>query len=315
MQDLFPIEEAVKVFSDPNSDTYAKYNAMFHLRTHKTEEAGQAFIDNYKNLGSSALLRHETMYIMGQMRLPSSYEFLKNHMNDPEEMPVVRHEAGEALANYHHLKDQCIAEMEKHWDCEEELLRSTVRVGIMKLKEWKGENDSNYGKFYGGTIEPAEPMTEEEVINYLEVDTNGLEGGELTKFLVERVREKIFVSYEEVDEYPKYRMSYYLRNVKTEESKRVLADMMKAENRKFVSALLRHEVAFILGQIYEGEEYVRNILKDVCYDEEEHPVVRHEAILAFWDIAQDEELVQRLESHEDQLVRESVICAIRMNED
>lgn len=317
MQGVIPVEEAKKTLQDPNSDTYAKYNALFHLRTHSTEEAGQALIASYEHLGSSSLLRHETMYIMGQMRLPSSFEFLKEHMNDPEEMPVVRHEAGEALANYHHIKDQCIAEMEKHWDSDVELLKSTVRVGIWKLKDWKGEAESNFGKMYGGTIEPAEPFTEEEVLEYLnlpEGELTGLEGEELTRFLVGKVGEKLLLPYEQVDEYPKYRMCYYLRNAKTKESKEVLATLLKAENRTVISALLRHEISFILGQVYEGEEYIRDILKGVCYDEEEHPVVRHEAILAFWDIVQDQELVDRLKNHEDQLIKESVVCAILMNE-
>ena len=304
---LMSIDEAKAQIQDPNSDSWAKYNALYHLRTHATPEVGQILIDSYPNLGTSSLLRHEVMYIMGQMRLPSSYPFLKAKMNDPEELPVVRHEAGEALANYHHMKEECLTEMQKHWDSPVELLKSTVRVGIHKLNNYKSDTESRYGKKYGGTIEPAEPFNEVELREFLKIAQDDQEAD-----LVALAREKLLSSYEEVDEYPKYRICYYLRDLNSKESKRVLAELMWKENREFISALLRHEVSFILGQIYESDKYIVDTLKQVCYDDTEHPVVRHEAILAFWEIAKDEELVERLKAHKDQLVRESVVCAIRM---
>ena len=55
-------------------------------------------------------------------------------------------------------------------------------------------------------------------------------------------------------------------------------------------------------------------MKKVCYDETEDPVVRHEAILAFYDIVQDQELIDKLKTHENQLISESVVCAIHMDD-
>lgn len=68
-------------------------------------------MDYFDTFGSSELLKHETMYVIGQMRPHNCLEFLIEKMNDESEMPVVRHEAGEALANFHHMKELCIAEM------------------------------------------------------------------------------------------------------------------------------------------------------------------------------------------------------------
>jgi hypothetical protein len=178
------------------------------------------------------------------MRVASSYDFLVNKMNDPNEFPIVRHEAGEGLANYHDIKDQCIEEMQKHWDSEISVLRSTVRVGIEKLKGFTSE--SRYGKKYGGTIEPAEPFNEEELTEYL---NNTLLDGDQTENLplMERVHKKLLLPYALVDEYPKYRMCYFLRDTNTLESKIILGDLLNPENREKISPLLRHEIAFILG--------------------------------------------------------------------
>lgn len=132
--------------------------------------------------------------------------------------------------------------------------------------------------------------------------------------LLERVHKKLLLPYEQVDEYPKYRMCYFLRDLNTKESKLILGDLLAPENREKISPLLRHEIAFILGQIYSGEQELCEILKKTCYDETEDPIVRHEAILAFYDIAQDPELIEKLKTHENLLIKESVVCAIHMDD-
>jgi deoxyhypusine monooxygenase len=284
MTNVLTLEQCNEALSSPDSDTWTKYNALFCLRTIGTDEASEVLIAHYDKMGESELLKHETMYVMGQMRVSSSYKFLVDKMNDPEEYPIVRHEAGEGLANYHNIKDQCIEEMQKHWDSEISVLKSTVRVGIEKLKNFTSE--SRYGKKYGGTIEPAEPFNEEELTEYLNMTM--LDGSQNENLpLLERVHKKLLLPYSLVDEYPKYRMCYFLRDTCTKESKLILGNMLAPENREFISPLLRHEIAFILGQIFCGEQELREILQATCYDETENPVVRHEAILAFYEIAQD----------------------------
>lgn len=159
---MLTIEESAAALADPQSDTWAKYEALFCLRTLATDEAATVLMEQFHNMGTSDLLKHETCYVIGQMRVSNSYDFLVSTMHNVEESPIVRHEAGEALANYHDIKEKCIAEMIKHWDSDISLLKSTVRVGILKLKEFTQE--SRYGKKYGGTIEPAEPFNQEEIL-------------------------------------------------------------------------------------------------------------------------------------------------------
>lgn len=46
----------------------------------------------------SALLKHELAYCLGQMRDAAAVEVLIELLNDSNQEPIVRHEAGEALA-------------------------------------------------------------------------------------------------------------------------------------------------------------------------------------------------------------------------
>ena len=169
---MISLEECAATLKSPTKDTWSKHASLFTLRTIGGEEASKTLEDSYPYFGTSELLRHECMYVMGQMREKNSFDFLVKTMNDPEEFGIVRHEAGEALANYHHMKEEAIKEMEKHLESEISVLKSTVIVGIGKLRDFKEEN--RYGKKYNGTIEPAEPFNEEEMREYLET-VEGLE--------------------------------------------------------------------------------------------------------------------------------------------
>ena len=245
------------------------------------------------------------------MHAKNSLRFLLERMNDPNERSIVRHEAGEALANYHHLKDQIIPEMQQHWDSEDDLLRSTVRVGLGKLKSFNEK--SRYGLKYGGTIEPAEPFNEAEVREYIK----SVGAGEPKDHaeLLTTIESLLLKDYKEVDEFPKYRMCYFLRDTKDKRSKEILCKLLKAANRQFISPLLRHELCFIMGQINEGDACIQDILKEVSLDTTEHPVVRHEAILSFYDITDDEEFITPFMNHENQLIRESVEVAVKIGEE
>jgi len=55
---------------------------------------------------------------------------------------------------------------------------------------------------------------------------------------------------------------------------------MRKENRNVTTALLRHEVAFIFGQIYESAQKSGACLVEVADDDSESPIVRHEVIMA-----------------------------------
>ena len=73
---------------------YERYRAMFRLREENDVE-GLAQV--LKTDTSSALLRHEIAFVLGQMQSPGSAEVLKTVLRRCGEHPMVRHEAAEAL--------------------------------------------------------------------------------------------------------------------------------------------------------------------------------------------------------------------------
>lgn len=308
---MISFEQAKTNFLKDENDVCEKYVAMMTLRTYATEEAAAALMEGYPKLGESEMLRHDVMYAMGQIHAKNSLKFLLERMNDPKEKGIVRHEAGEALSNYHSERDQIIPEMQKHWDSEDDLLRSTVRIAINKLKDWNEK--SRYGTKYMGTIEPAEPFNEAELRQY--IVSLGMEDPKDREHLYTTIEQILLKPYTEVDEYKKYRICYFLRDTNDLRSKEILCKLMKAEHRDVVSPLLRHELCFIFGQIMNGEQCIKDTLKESSLDVTEHPVVRHEAILAFYELTDDEEFVNQFLNHENQLIRESVLIAIEIGED
>jgi deoxyhypusine monooxygenase len=309
-KDMMTLEECKRVFLAPTKDVCEKYTAMMTLRTFGSQEAADILEQGYRFLGESELLRHDVMYCMGQMRARNSLKFLLDRMNDQNERSIVRHEAGEALANFHDIKEQIIAEMQNHWDTPDELLRSTVHVGIGKLKNY--HDKARYGQKYGGTIEPAEPFNDAETREYIK--SLGIEVPESQAELLNTVETVLLKPYSEINEFYKYRLCYFLRDLADKRSKEILCKILSAPSRPVISPLLRHELCFIMGQINYKDKIIQDTLKAVSIDQDEHPVVRHEAILSFYDVTQDEEFIKEFFSHENQLIRESVEVAYKIGE-
>ena len=309
---VMPFEECKEIYLSPNYNVLEKYSSILALKTHGNEEAAKILEQGYVNLGDSELLRHDVMYRIGQMKAKNSEKFLLEKINDKNEKSIVRHEAAEALSNLVDNKDQVIKELEKHWDSEDSLLKSTVRVAVPKLKTMNA--NSRYGKTFPGALEPAEPFNEEEICDYLK--NKGIEVPKGKDQLLESTQKQLLSSYDDVDEFTKYRMMYFLRDVNTLKAREILSDLLSAKNRKVTSPLLRHELCFILGQINtSNDKCITDALKAASIDESEHSVVRHEAILAFYDLTKDEEFIDQFLKHPDQLLRESVEVATQMGED
>lgn len=78
------------------------------------------------------------------------------------------------------------------------------------------------------------------------------------------------------------------------------------------SALFRHEVAFVFGQL-QSPRSVPALVK-VAGDKNEEPMVRHEAVEALGSIASEgvEKLLHEYASDVEQVVRESAVVALDM---
>ena len=93
---------------------------------------------------SSALLRHEVAYVLGQMQHDLSVEALETALRRPDEHDMVRHEAAEALGA-----------IEGRWETVERILEEFSRDDNVVVKEsclvaldaadyWNNNNNNNH---------------------------------------------------------------------------------------------------------------------------------------------------------------------------
>ena len=109
--------------------------------------------------------------------------------------------------------------------------------------------------------------------------------------------------------FARYRAMFALRNIGTDESVLALADGFGD-----ASALFRHEIAYVFGQMSHPASVPSLIT--VLKDEKEDEMVRHEAAEALGSIATDDVLqtLKEFASKGPRVVRESCIVALDMYE-
>jgi deoxyhypusine monooxygenase len=82
---------------DASLPIFERYRAMFSLRNRGGTPAVQQLCRALTHDTSSALLRHEVAYVLGQMQCPTSVEALEESLRRVDEHKMVRHESAEAL--------------------------------------------------------------------------------------------------------------------------------------------------------------------------------------------------------------------------
>ena len=91
------LEELGDMLCDTSLPIFERYRAMFSLRNRGGESAVGQLCRGLTKDTSSALLRHEVAYVLGQMQHPVSVEALEESLRREDEHMMVRHESAEAL--------------------------------------------------------------------------------------------------------------------------------------------------------------------------------------------------------------------------
>jgi len=95
------VSTIAKVLNDPARPLKERFRALFTLRNLGGEKAVQGISECFTD--SSALLKHELAYCLGQMQDPSAIPVLTSVLKDVNHEPMVRHEAGTKFLNQHHF--------------------------------------------------------------------------------------------------------------------------------------------------------------------------------------------------------------------
>merc|ERR1712183_302508 len=165
----------------------------------------------------------------------------------------------------------------------------TCQLAMSKLRYQATQGDSVDSANVDGRVDPAPPSKEQ--------DTAKLHAALLDETL---------------PLFDRYRAMFSLRNKADDVSVKALASGLGCS-----SALLRHEVAFVLGQV--ASPCAVSELMDRLKDEEESPMVRHECAEALGGIATPDvdletELAKYLSKDQPDVVRESCVVALDMAE-
>ncbi|GAB4823292.1 hypothetical protein N2152v2_010338 [Parachlorella kessleri] len=294
------VEALKRKLTDPSTSLPQRYRVLFSLRNVQGAEAHAAMLEGLKD--SSALFRHEVAYCLGQRQDAAAVPVLIDILKDTSEHPMVRHEAGEALGAIG--TEACLAPLREHVDdpCLE--VAQTCQLALQRIEYFRRQgagagagagSPAAAGEEGEGDAAPANGMeaaaaAETDDANavespYLSVDPSPAAPAatptpQLRHMLLDE-REKIF---------QRYCAMFALRNKGGPEAVGALSASFGAS----VSALLKHEVAYVLGQMQDA--HAVDMLRRVLEDPKENPMVRHEAAEALGSIA-DEQCIALLQQY------------------
>ncbi|EED43883.1 hypothetical protein EBI_25956 [Enterocytozoon bieneusi H348] len=273
-QNLDKYSELIK---SSNVSIQEKMNIIFTLKELGTNDAVYTLHNCITN--NSVLLDHEIAYILGQLKNDISIPFLINLAKNIKYDPIVRHEAIEALGNFEDIN--IIKHLELFLTNNNDLIRESAILAIYKLNQLSYNNGISKISIFGSR-DPTYPANESNLNNLKHMFIYGT--------LIE-----------------KYQAMFKLRDINTQESIDIL-NMGFSDN----SALLRHEVAYVLGQAKNS--HAINALKLVLENESEEDVVRHEAAEALGAIGTSDcyDILMKFKNTNIQIIKESIEVGLSM---
>eukprot|EP01100_Stratorugosa_tubuloviscum_P014853 TRINITY_DN818_c0_g1_i1.p1 TRINITY_DN818_c0_g1~~TRINITY_DN818_c0_g1_i1.p1 ORF type:complete len:318 (+),score=168.79 TRINITY_DN818_c0_g1_i1:78-1031(+) len=273
---------------DKNQPLVVRFRDVFTLKNLGGPQAVQALCAGFND--DSALLKHEIAYVLGQMQEPSSIPTLIDVLSNLNEDSMVRHEAGEALGAI--ATPELIPILQKFVSDTQPEVAETCILAIdrilwkqKQLEKNKNQNEiENKDQF--SSVDPAPPSKK--------------------NYTISQLKQKLLDP--NLSLFKRYRAMFTLRNIGTEQAIDALVEGFESS-----SALFRHEIAFVLGQLAHPHA-IPALSKVLAKTGNEHAMVRHEAAEALGAIG-NESCTPLLEKHAeinevDRVVRESCLVAL-----
>ncbi|EFJ10188.1 hypothetical protein SELMODRAFT_269431 [Selaginella moellendorffii] len=273
---------------DPKQPISERFRVLFAIRNHHGDASRSALIAAMRD--PSNLLAHEAAFALGQMQDPVSIAALREILCDVDGAhPIVRHEAAEAMGA---IGDpSCVDLLRSVWRSDPAReVRETCELALHRIEI--SSSNSN-------------PTNEDRVPKFLSVDPMlPASGDSSTSQLRQLLLDDSLPMHE------RYAALFALRNRGDRESTDAIAAALETSK----SALLKHEVAYVLGQLQDMATV--EILERTLGDPGEHPMVRHEAAEALGSIADPNcvELLTKFLDDPEPIVHQSCEVALSMLE-
>ncbi|KAJ5653652.1 Deoxyhypusine hydroxylase [Penicillium lividum] len=295
-----------KVLVSETEPLARRFRALFSLKhlaclqppTEKTLPAIQAIAAGFAS--QSALLKHELAYCLGQTKNRDSLSYLQHVVKDVEEDAMCRHEAAEALGALGYSDSLELLKKLRDDANELEIVRETCDIAVDRIlwENSEAKKAENLKASDFTSIDPAPPMP---------LQNNEPSIPELEKTLMDT----------KLPLFQRYRAMFGLRDLASPPDLPTAVDAVNAlaKGLKDPSALFRHEVAFVFGQLCHPASIP--CLTECLGDLQEVGMVRHEAAEALGSLGDEEGVEATLKkflNDPEQVVRDSVIVALDMAE-
>jgi len=275
---------------------------------------------------SSVLLSHEVAYCLGQMQDPKAIPLLTSILDTSKYHVIFRHEAAEALGA---IGDpDSIKILEKYAQDTQREISETCNLAIARIK-WLQEN-KNQTKTESKEDSPS--IQQDKKRNKTKTSSKDKDKDEDERN-DSSDDENEFSPYDSVDPAPplsnnttvddlkkilvdsslplfqRYRAMFALRNKNNEEAAVALASSFTDTED---SAIFKHEIAYVLGQMQIKNPTAVAALKKILEDSKEHEMVRHEAAEALGSIADARitPVLQKFQLDSQRIVKESCDVAL-----
>ncbi|GAA5951159.1 hypothetical protein JCM3765_002403 [Sporobolomyces pararoseus] len=298
-EDIYtPLDKLLNSNSTPLAQ---RFRALFTLKSLGGPRAIEIIAKGFD--GESALLGHELAYCLGQLKDSNALPILTKVLRDTNEH-IMAAEAMGAIGDLSALKV-----LEEHLNHPEAAIRETCEIAVDKIKFDNSEQGKLQADNQYPCIDPAPAAASHsplvEAAHSAALQSSSSSGSvsipELEKTLLD----------DKLSLFERYRAMFALRN---DGSREAVLSLAKGFNDK--SALFRHEIAFVFGQL-SSPDSVPSLI-EVLKRPLEEDMVRHEAAEALGGIATDEclpilkEFSKRLDV--PRVVRESCEVALDMYE-
>ena len=300
---IAPLRDALINESTPLA---VRFRCLFSLKHHAslnppdvtTIPAIEAIAEAFKS--PSALLKHELAYCLGQSKNLAAVPFLQQVLNDRQEDAMCRHEAAEALGAIGDTDSLSILRFHLSDESAPVIVQETCEIAIDRI-EWAISDIRKKERLKTSdfaSIDPAPPFAQ---------DTNKLSIPDLQTKLLDR----------KLPLFERYRAMFALRDLASPPDLPTAVQAVIALSSGFTdaSALFRHEIAFVFGQLSHPASIPS--LVGVLSNLEEASMVRHEAAEALGSLGEEdgvEQVLRKFLNDNEQVVRESVVVALDMAE-
>jgi len=279
------VQELQTTLLDTTLPISKRFRCIFTLRNLKTIGAIEALALGLHD--KSALLKHEIAFCLGQMEDPHAIPILIGVLRNKEENSMVRHEAAEALGAI--AQPDSIDVLREYQNDPVIEVAETCQIAIDRI-QWVQENKKRSKSLPAKLFDSVDPAPAFED----SIPTEQLKS--------------IFLNTS-LSLFERYRAMFSLRDRGDTESVLALAEGLSDK-----SALFRHEIAYVMGQL-QHPAAVKSLSKTLN-NNSENPMVRHEAAEAIGSIATEDSLPLLSGYLQDKadVVRESCLVALDIQE-